>query len=88
MQKSIFEIAFQMKAFEQEGEAYTTLIPALQKMRQDKNLKQLAFAKCFYSSPEDFLIILENMKVQGFIVIEKKPERKCFYLGLWSAKVF
>ena len=65
-----------MKAFDQEGAAYTTLIPALQKMRQDKNLKPLAFAKCFYSSPEDLLIILENLKAQGYGVTEKKPERK------------
>ena len=65
-----------MKAFDQEGAAYTSLIPALQRLRQDKNLKPLAFAKCFYSSPEDLLIILENMKAQGFSVIEKKPERK------------
>jgi hypothetical protein len=34
-----------MKAFDQEGAAYTTLIPALQKLRSDKNLKPLAFAR-------------------------------------------
>jgi hypothetical protein len=65
-----------MKVFEQEGKTYTWLIPQLQKMREEKGLKRLAFAKCFYASAEDTLIILENLKVVNFEVVAKKPERK------------
>ena len=71
-----------MKAFEQEGQTYTWLIPNLQKVREEKNLNPLAFPKCFYASPEDSLILLENLKVQNFEVVVKKPEReyqKIFY---------
>ena len=71
-----------MKAFEQEGQTYTWLIPNLQKVREEKNLKPLAFPKCFYASSEESLILLENLKVQNFEVVVKKPERelqKIFY---------
>ena len=67
-----------MKAYEQESRAYTWLIPALQKSRDEKKLKPLAFPKCLYSSVEDSILILENMKEQNFQVVEKKPERKFF----------
>jgi hypothetical protein len=69
-----------MKAFEQEGQTYTWLIPNLQKMREDKNLKPLSFPKCFYASSEDSIILLENLKVQNFEVVVKKPERKLLFL--------
>ena len=74
-------LALQMKAFDQEGAVYSFLIPTLQSVRSDKNLTPLSFAKCYYSSPQELIIILENMKVQGYTVVEKKPERKldCFY---------
>ena len=74
-------LALQMKAFDQEGAVYSFLIPTLQRVRSDKNLTPLSFAKCYYSSPQELIIILENMKVQGYTVVEKKPERKldCFY---------
>jgi len=65
-----------MKAFEQEGRTYTWFIPNLQKLREEKNLNLLAFPKCFYASAEDSLILLENLKVQNFEVVVKKPERK------------
>jgi hypothetical protein len=65
-----------MKAFEQEGRAYTWLIPTLQRTRSEKNLKPLAFPKCFYLSVEDSIILLENLKMQNYEVVEKKPERK------------
>ena len=70
-----------MKAFDQEGAVYSFLIPTLQRVRSDKNLTPLSFAKFHYSSPQELIIILENMKVQGYTVVEKKPERKldCFY---------
>ena len=74
-------LALQMKAFDQEGAVYSFLIPTLQRVRSDKNLTPWSFAKCYYSSPQELIIILENMKVQGYTVVEKKPERKldCFY---------
>ena len=65
-----------MEAFEQEGLFYTWLIPSFQKLRKEKHLKPLAFPKCFYSSVEDSILLLENMKQQNFVVVEKKPERK------------
>jgi hypothetical protein len=67
-----------MKVFVQEGETYTWLIPKLQKMREEKGLKRLAFAKCFYASYDESLIIMENLKVVNFEVVAKKPERKYF----------
>jgi hypothetical protein len=65
-----------MKAFDQEGAAYTWLIPALQKLREENKLKPLAFANCYYSSAEQFLLLLENLKVQNYVVVQKKPERE------------
>ena len=65
-----------MEAFNQEGDCYLWMIPKLQAMRAEKNLKQLAFPKCFYASSDEFILIMENMKAQGFDVIPKKMERK------------
>jgi len=67
---------FQLKAFDQETRAYNFLIPKLQELRKVNKLKPLAFAKCFYASAENELIIMENLKVQNFEVVKKKPERK------------
>ena len=74
-----------MKAYEQESRAYTWLIPALQKSRDEKNLKPLAFPKCLYSSVEDSILILENMKEQNYQVVEKKPERK--FVSAYTLKI-
>ena len=51
-------LALQMKAFDQEGAVYSFLIPTLQRVRSDKNLTPLSFAKCYYSSPQELIIIL------------------------------
>ena len=56
------------------------LIPKLQAMRAEKNLKPLAFPKCFYVSAENSILILENMKAQDYDVVEKKLEREFFTL--------
>ncbi len=71
---------FQFQAFDQETRAYNFLIPKLQEVRTSMNLKPLAFARCFYASAENELIIMENLKIQNFQVVQKKPERKlnCF----------
>jgi len=68
-----------MKAFDREGEAYTWWIPALQKLREEKQLKPLAFPKCVYSSEEECLLMMENLKKQNFEVIPKKAERNFFF---------
>jgi hypothetical protein len=68
---------FQIKAFEQEGRAYTWLIPEMQKVRAERNLKPLAFPKCFYASDDDAILILENAKSLNYEVVKKEPERKC-----------
>ena len=65
-----------MKTFEHEGRAYMWLIPEMQKVRAERNLKPLAFPKCYYSSPEDAILVLENVKSKNYEVVEKKPERK------------
>ena len=77
-----------MKAFEQEGRSYTWLIPSFQKLRKEKHLKPLAFPKCFYSSVEDSLLLLENMKKQNYEVVEKKPEHEILYLGNEASTFF
>ena len=76
-----------MESFEQEGRCYLWLIPKLQAMRAEKNLKPLAFPKCFYVSAENSILILENMKAQDYDVVEKKLEREFFTL-LLSPKCF
>ena len=65
-----------MRTFEHEGRTYLWLIPEMQKIRAERNLKPLAFPKYFYSSSEDAILILENVKCKNFEVVEKKPERK------------
>ncbi len=65
-----------MAAFEREGLNYTYLIPALQKFRESRSLKKLSFADCFYASVEESVLILDNLKMKGFGVIKKQPERK------------
>jgi hypothetical protein len=66
------------------------MIPNLQKLREEKNLKPLAFPKCFYASTEESLILLENIKLQNFEVVEKKPERKLsfFYVTYQQKAIF
>ena len=64
-----------MNAFEQEVKTYTWLIPRLQELREQNNLAPIPFPKCFYASVEDSLMLLENLKIQNFEVVEKKPER-------------
>ena len=54
------------------------LIPEMQKVRAQRNLKPLAFPKCFYASADDAIFILENAKSLNYEVVEKKPERKLF----------
>jgi len=70
------DIVFQMEAFNNEGDCYLWMIPKLQEMRAGKNLKPLAFPKCFYASSEESILILENMKALDFDVVPKKMERK------------
>ena len=64
-----------MRAFESESRTYTWLLPILDKLRAEKDLKPLSFPKCYYASVEDSLVILENLKDKGFEVVEKKTER-------------
>jgi hypothetical protein len=71
-----------MKAFDQECLAYTWLIPTLRKLRDENHLKPLAFARCFYASVDECLILLENLKIQNYVVVHKKPERKNLTQGL------
>ena len=69
-------LCFQMKSFDQETRTYKFLIPHLQKLRQQNNLKSLAFPKCFYGSAEKQLLLMENLKAQNYSTVVKKPERK------------
>ena len=66
----------QLEFFNHEGDCYLWLIPKLQALRAENNLKPLAFPKCFYASSEDSILILENMKAQMYEVAQKKMERK------------
>lgn len=70
------ETSFQIGAFEREGDNYTWFMPTLQKLRKDKNMKRLSLANCFYASTEKCILVLDNLKVKGFDVIKKQPERK------------
>ena len=66
----------QMEFFNHEGDCYLWMIPKLQALRLERNLRPLAFPKCFYCSPEESILILENMKTQGYDIVPKKMERK------------
>jgi len=55
------------------------LIPALQKVREEKNMKRLRIPDCYYASVEKYVLILDNLKIKGFEVIKKQPERKWFF---------
>ena len=68
--------ALQAKIFQKEVQIYTFLIPKIQDIRASKGLEPLPFPKCFYASAEEELLVMENLKLQKFEVIEKKPERK------------
>jgi len=52
------------------------MIPKLQAMSAEKNLKHLAFPECYLSSTQESILILENLKASGFEAIPKKLERK------------
>lgn len=69
-----------MDSFNHEGSCYIWMIPKLQAMRTEKNLQPLAFPNCFYSSKEDSILILENLKTSGYEVVPKKLERKSLNL--------
>lgn len=36
----------------------------------------MAFPKCYYASVEDSILVLENLKIRNFEVIEKRPDGK------------
>ena len=78
--KNIFSL--QMKAFDQESRVYNFLIPRLQKLRLEKDLRPLSFPNYLYASAEDELILMENLKAKGFRVVEKKPERNSLRIAL------
>ena len=70
-----------MDSFNHEGDCYLWMIPKLQALRAKRNLKPLAFPKCFYASAEESILIFENMKAQDYDVIPKKMERKSHFKG-------
>ncbi len=77
---------FQMKAVDHELRAYTFLIPQMQSLRKASNLKPMAFARCFYASAQQELIVLENLKSRDFQVVPKKPQRE--FLQYYINKLF
>ena len=48
----------------------------MKKIRQDLGLEPLGFPKCFYAKPEKNIIVMENLKKDGFAML--KMEGKIF----------
>jgi len=53
---------------------YNCLSEKLQKIRKDANLPPLKLAKCLYTDLKSGLIVLENLKVKNFGLINKSAE--------------
>jgi hypothetical protein len=70
-----------MGAFESEVPSYSFTIPRLQELRAARNLEPLKFAKCFYASVDEEILILENLK-------EKDFQEPMLYTLLQSAPIY
>ena len=60
-----------MDGFQKECTIYGELMPAYQKLRQSSGLDPLPVPKCFLADNENGIIIMENLKQQGFILMSK-----------------
>ena len=61
----------QINGFARESKVYGCLLSAFEVIRTKYGLKQLAVPKCFYASKEKGAIVMENLKLQGFKMVNR-----------------
>lgn len=60
------KFAKEINAIEKECITYSKIIPGMQKILKEAGLRQLNVPACYYTSIEDGLIVMENIKLKGF----------------------
>ena len=67
---------FQSPIWKKEVTFYDQLMKKMQAIRKSIGQNELPFPKCFYTSDESGVIVLENLKSRGFKTVPKSPEGK------------
>ena len=68
---------FQLEFFDRECHMYEVILPMIAKAREDHQLKPVKVPECFYTEDNPGIMIMENLKDQGFGGIESKENGKC-----------
>ena len=67
-------ILFQMGLFRKESRFYWVIIPLIEKERKLKGLENLAIPKCFYAHSDPGVLVMKNLKDDGFDLRKNQPE--------------
>ena len=65
---------FQMGLFKKESRFYGVIIPLIEKERKLNRLGNLAVPKCFYAHPDPGVLVMKNLKDDGFDLRKNQPE--------------
>ena len=57
---------------------YNDIVPLLNDAREETGLEPLKLPKCFYASPDLDVLILENLRTQGFDMRKSMEDGKQF----------
>ena len=63
-----------MGLFRKESRFYWVIIPLIEKERKLKGLGNLAIPKCFYAHPDPGVLVMKNLKDDGFDLRKNQPE--------------
>ena len=63
-----------MGLFLKESRFYGVIIPLIEKERKQKGLANLAIPKCFYAHPDPGVLVMKNLKDDGFDLRKNQPE--------------
>ena len=53
---------------------YHSIKGQMQEIRQSIGQSELPFPRCFYGSDDEGVIVMENLKKQGYSTVPKSPE--------------
>ena len=67
-------ILFQMGLFLKESRFYGVIIPLIEKERKLKGLGNLAIPKCFYTHSDPGVLVMKNLKDEGFDLRKNQPK--------------
>ena len=67
-------IFFQMGLFLKECLFYGEIMPLLEKERKVKKLGSLAIPKCFYTHSDPGVLVMKNLKDEGFDLRKNQPK--------------